>query len=222
MVKTGRVSACALIGCCGESVGASSGQRRNSVSASGSFLFLNRIQCTTLTPQTRAPQTRAPQTRAPQTRAPQTRAPQDRANMHRPPGRAQHSPGFSPGHRASPRGWTPTHGGRYSGSPRFSPGPYGGEGRDFGRGAPCFSPPRFQGGSPRGRGALSPGCGAGASRFRGRNRGGFSPGTGARNQEDASVESYFRPNMLQDPWKNLSPVSKDQLQTRTRPGLDQD
>ncbi|CAL1613731.1 unnamed protein product [Knipowitschia caucasica] len=126
--------------------------------------------------------------------------------MQRTPGRTYPSPGFSPGNnRASPRGWRSTHG-------RFSPAGYG-------AGPPCFSPfspPRFHGGSPRDFGAPSPGA------YRGRRRGGFSPAHGASNQEDQPVEKYFSPNMVQDPWKNLCPVSKEQLHSAFKPGLSQD
>ncbi|KAK7877616.1 hypothetical protein WMY93_031628 [Mugilogobius chulae] len=140
--------------------------------------------------------------------------------MHRAPG---YSPGFSPGRRASPRGWRPPghahggHGGRYGGSPRFSPPGFSPQG---------FSPPGgFQGpGFSSPGGFQGPGRGQrGSPGFRGRRweqeprRGGFSPAD--RSQENVSVEKYFSLSMIQDPWKDLSPVSKDQLQTGSKPGL---
>ncbi|XP_040002301.1 M-phase-specific PLK1-interacting protein isoform X1 [Xiphias gladius] len=102
--------------------------------------------------------------------------------------------------------------------------PYGGSGYRGGspRGCPIYSPgsPVYSPGSNRGYWDGSPaGLGSGSWGFGGqmRRRGdgfrrpqSFSPGSAQKFQSgssDSSVEKYFSPSMLQDPWAALQPVS---------------
>ncbi|XP_054870781.1 M-phase-specific PLK1-interacting protein [Amphiprion ocellaris] len=135
--------------------------------------------------------------------------------MYRAPIRPQRSPA------------APQAAGRYpSPSPCWGfPGarsPYGGSGHRGGspRGCPPCSPgsPVYSPDSHRGYMGASPGGFGGDSRsFDGqrRRRGdgfrrpqSFSPcGTPNLQSSDASVEKYFSPSMMQDPWKSLQPIT---------------
>ncbi|XP_017296091.1 M-phase-specific PLK1-interacting protein [Kryptolebias marmoratus] len=102
--------------------------------------------------------------------------------MYRPPVRPLRSPGGPrpPGRFPSPgQGWTRGRSPYSPGSPRFSPGSNRGYEDGF-----------------RGFGFRRPQS--------------FSP-TGAPNLQsrpsDVSVEKYFSPSMLEDPWKTLQPVT---------------
>ncbi|XP_040910606.1 M-phase-specific PLK1-interacting protein isoform X2 [Toxotes jaculatrix] len=94
--------------------------------------------------------------------------------------------------------------------------PYGGSGYRGGspRGCPAYSPRSNRGywdGSPAGFGSGSRGFG-GQMRHRGggfRRPQSFSPGS-AQKASDASVEKYFSPSMLQDPWAALQPQADTQ------------
>ncbi|RVE61397.1 hypothetical protein OJAV_G00170190 [Oryzias javanicus] len=137
--------------------------------------------------------------------------------MYRTPsGRAQRSPGG------------PRPAGRFpSPDPRWG-SPYPGSPRGF---SPEFSP-RFpagsnqghynrqdQDGSPGGYGGWSRGF-AGQMRRRGhgfRRPQNFSPSFSPNSQSrrsDVGVEKFFNPSMLQDPWRNLQPVTAEEAAAR--------
>ncbi|XP_053186012.1 M-phase-specific PLK1-interacting protein [Scomber japonicus] len=113
--------------------------------------------------------------------------PQRSSAVPRPPGRFP-SPAWSlPGTR-SPYGASPR------GCPPFSPGSpvFPGSNREYGGGSPV----RF---------------GSGGRGYRPR------PGPGHRTQSGSSdsVEKYFSPSMVQDPWSSLTPVTAADAARRT-------
>ncbi|XP_022074638.1 M-phase-specific PLK1-interacting protein [Acanthochromis polyacanthus] len=108
--------------------------------------------------------------------------------------------------------------------------PYGGSGHRGGspRGYPPCSPGSsvYSPDSHRGYMGVSPGGFGGESRgFDGqrRRRGdgfrrpqSFSPSGAPKSQSsDASVEKYFSPSMMQDPWKSLQPITATALRRTT-------
>ncbi|KAM9349706.1 M-phase-specific PLK1-interacting protein [Symphorus nematophorus] len=115
--------------------------------------------------------------------------------------------GFSgSGPPRSPYGGSPRAGSPFSpGSPLYSPGQGPGPGpgpyRGFRDGSQTGSPSRGSRGHMRGR------RGSGFRRPQS-----FSPGS-AQNLQSDSVERYFSPSMLQDPWASLQPVSVADRQT---------
>ncbi|KAM6952073.1 uncharacterized protein PEZ65_009261 [Lycodopsis pacificus] len=156
------------------------------------------------------------------------------APMYRAPVRPQRSPGAPrpterypspascwgfPGAR-SPYGGSARGGPAYSPdslvqSPGFNRGYRDCSPSGFGSGARGFgdSPPRFCSG-PRGFGDSPSGFGSGPRGFGGqrRPRGGFrwaqSFSPSAHNvRGESSVEKYFSPSMLQDPWEALQPAA---------------
>ncbi|XP_029971142.1 M-phase-specific PLK1-interacting protein [Salarias fasciatus] len=124
------------------------------------------------------------------------------------------SPGGYRGFRDSPTG--------FRGSPRsFGDSPGGGRG---GRWSSGDSSGGFSGG-PRGYGDSSTGFGSGSRGFGGqrRRRGdghrwthSFSPSTPnyKAGSADTPVERYFSPSMVQDPWRNLQPVTATEAAAR--------
>ncbi|XP_041805749.1 M-phase-specific PLK1-interacting protein [Chelmon rostratus] len=143
--------------------------------------------------------------------------------MYRAPLRPQRSPGDprSAGRFPSPASCWGFPGAR---------SPYGGSGHRGGspRGGAAYSPgsPFYSPGSNRGYWDGSPaGLNSGSRGFGGqmRRRGGgfrrpqsFSPASAQKFQSassDSSVEKYFTPSMLQDPWAALQPVVAADRQT---------
>ncbi|XP_030608414.1 M-phase-specific PLK1-interacting protein [Archocentrus centrarchus] len=147
--------------------------------------------------------------------------------MFRAPDRPQRSPGAprpagsfcSPssgwGFPRSPYGGSPYGGSPYRGSP-YGGSPHGGFPRGYSPYSPCS--PGYSPGSNRGyRDGSAAGFGSGSRGFGGpmRQRGNgfrrpqsYNP-TSAPNfkSSDAPVQKYFNPSMMQDPWKNLQPVT---------------
>ncbi|XP_033505945.1 M-phase-specific PLK1-interacting protein [Epinephelus lanceolatus] len=138
--------------------------------------------------------------------------------MYRAPVNPQRSPGAPrpAGRFPSPASCWSFHGAR---------SPYGGSGHRGGspRGCPAFSPgsPVYSPGSNRGYRDGSPaGFGSGSRGFgQSRHRGSgfrrppsFSPGSAHSSQKpsDSSVQRYFSPSMLEDPWSSLLPVTAAQ------------
>uniref|UniRef100_A0A3B5B3B4 M-phase specific PLK1 interacting protein n=1 Tax=Stegastes partitus TaxID=144197 RepID=A0A3B5B3B4_9TELE len=131
--------------------------------------------------------------------------------MYRGPARPQRSPAApqAAGRYPSPAPCWGFPGARspYGGSPRGCP--------PFSPGSPVYSPDSnrgYRGASPRGFGGGSR-CFDGQRRRRGdgfRRPQSFSPSAAPNVQSFsiyASVEKYFSPSMLQDPWKSLQPVT---------------
>ncbi|XP_030016519.1 uncharacterized protein LOC115437442 [Sphaeramia orbicularis] len=141
--------------------------------------------------------------------------------LPRPPSRFPSPSRDALGHRS------PSAGLRFGGS-----GPHGGSPRGlpaFSPGSPCYSPGPVRGYrscSPGGFRDSPPGFGGGGGRGFGghtRRRGDefrrpqpFSPTSGPRAQAGSSdsVEKYFSPSMLQDPWNDLTPMSAEAVKRK--------
>ncbi|XP_036938555.1 M-phase-specific PLK1-interacting protein [Acanthopagrus latus] len=142
--------------------------------------------------------------------------------MYRAPVRPQRSPGAPrPAGRfpspascwgfprdRSPYGGSVHRGGSPRGGPAYSPG------------SPVFSPNSNRGyrdGSPAGMGSGSRGFGGQMWRRSGgfRRPQSFSPSSQnfQCGSSDSSVEKYFSPSMLQDPWAALQPVAASDRRT---------
>uniref|UniRef100_A0A8C4DKI2 M-phase specific PLK1 interacting protein n=1 Tax=Dicentrarchus labrax TaxID=13489 RepID=A0A8C4DKI2_DICLA len=143
------------------------------------------------------------------------------ALMYRAPVRPQRSPGAPrpAGRFPSPAscwgfpGARFPYGGHRGGSPRGGPA--------FSPGSPVYSPGSHRGyrdGSPAGFGSGSRGFGDSPAGFGSGSRGfgGQMRRRGGSGSSDSSVEKYFSPSMLQDPWAAMQPIGSNSLTFLTK------